>query len=1186
VIVNGSSNRCVWWWTQHLESEKNEKVRIAQTHGLRGENIREMLEEMRALAAGTDCQNFFYQMNMSLAPHEHLTEKQWDQAREIAEKKHGLEGQPYFVVVHTKHGREHPHYIYFRVNLETGKTISDSHDARKNHAIAREIERELGLQKVIGPYDREPDKGRPERAPKRWEMYRADQSGITIESIEGELAQLRPLCGNGKAFHAALDRHDYILARGDRTTAGEPTLMIVDRAGDEHALARRLRTKTKDLNEYMRDVDRAALPDIARAKTIQQERAIARLEADRATVRDDIQWEKALDRAAIEKEERELSFADPTPKEETRAGQERKQEDAPRPERATPAPELGKTQAEIRFARSLSPGPQSFANALEDRGFILAAVTPADIEKEMQKLLEEWEERRRNPQTWMEHQGGFAALTPAFQESARRSFDEWEKQQEQDGKKSAFTPALSAEDIQKRLEGYVEYVQRKWAEGPKSQLERATGGLAVVTPFGSVYTLTPRNTGLDRDELPQYLKGIDCKPLLSVTDAQAVMQDVREQRRQEWKFDRREEWLANQSLGRAAAEIRLAYSLTQTGQEFAGALEDRGLTLARMTEIEAERLNRWERQRLKEQRNAAAPTKEREAERQPLSFHEYAERLNKRERQRNPPAPPKQREAPKERDLDAFEKYRAGELVIINQYSAIFQVTAATTGAHAREREERLNEIDRAALLSVTAAQGAMRDYQEHRREERREIRQQEWEQQRAARQAERDRQQISDGPQNLKGPALHIWNACTRSDSAKAFLAALDEQHIALATPTKEEAQRSHMNASFAREVERFSPEYRDAEILAVTLEGRVYKLTPRNTGMTREDMEAFLAPLDRSQLHGIAVTQESQQKRLNEIHWPIMPKPGKPQQHATGLTMQDAPATSPDLHFQDAARQTTRAEAAPDIPADLRGTAAEIWTAYNSRSIDREWQRVNQEDGTRETQRDRITLKGGRDPLKFGVALDERGLILARATKEEAEQSQKDADHWKQHGETRPVYREGEFVVINRRGDVYSLNKRTTGHSANEVQAFLNKAEWKALPGIEAGRQTMTARADQRLADSRDRAAHWDAIRLKNAIRKHGGRGNGRVGEPTAPNLARASGRAIGSAIGALGKLADGFSLDALNPKEKYEAAKRDDRNEREADKNADYAAYIAELSAAWRRDQQRQAEQKQQREPERER
>jgi len=221
------------------------------------------------------------------------------------------------------------------------------------------------------------------------------------------------------------------------------------------------------------------------------------------------------------------------------------------------------------------------------------------------------------------------------------------------------------------------------------------------------------------------------------------------------------------------------------------------------------------------------------------------------------------------------------------------------------------------------------------------------------------------------------------------------------------------------------------------------------------------------------------------------------------------------------------------------------------------------------------RITLKGGRDPHRFGTALDERGLILARATKEEAEQSQKDAEHWKQHGSYSPAYREGEFVVIDRRGEAWKLNERTTGHAAREVQAFLNKAEWKALPGIEAGRQMMNARSDQRLTDARDRAAIWDAIRLKNATRKPGGRGD-RPTSPTTPlgtianTAAKASGRAIGSTIGALGKLADGFSLDALTPKEKYEAAKRDARDEREADKTADHAAY------------QRQAEQRQQ-EPE---
>jgi len=1041
VIINNAAARCdVDFWTKHLQNvEENERAELKEIRGLRADTLREALDEMQQQAREKNprVKNFMYHADFNPCTHERLTAAERDRGFEIFEEQRGIpKGTPRIVMEHVKHGRQHWHVIWFRIQ-DNGRPFSDKLDAKIAHQAARRIENELGLEKVISPLTRDPGTPRPERAPKAWEMYRAGQSGITIESIEADLARLRPLCASGKEFHAVMDRHDYILARGDKMTAGQLTLMIIDPAGDEHALARRLHIKTKELNDFMRDVDRAALPDIHQAKEIQQERFIAKLEADRDYVRDEIKWEEALNRAGIEHEERERRFAETEA--ETRGGAQQEQKAQPEPEVADrlaelpdtdwfiaahllrlseedparaekhlrearnipgvsaaleqliaeqrerqeeefkqqladidrfiaaalkertaadrpshTAADLGKTQAEIPLARGLSPGPQSFANALEDRGFVLAAITADDIQRDIHRLTKEWEQRRADPQAWMEHNEGYDKLKPEFQESARRSFDAWEEQREQrrqqeyaeKGMEAPPLPELSAADIQKKLEGYVKYVQGKWAEGPKSQLERATGGLAVVTPFGSVYTLTRRNTGLDRDELKEYLKGIDTRPLLCVTDAQAVMQEVREQRREEWSFDRREEWQAKQPLSRAAAEIRLAYSLTQTGPQFAEAIEDRGLALAYVTEAEAERLNRWERQRLKELRDTAAPAS---SENQPeaYSFDEYAERLTGPQ-----PAPPK---APKkERDLDTFEKYRAGELVVINQYGAIFQLTAATTGPHTRDREERLNEIESAALLSVTATQAVMRDYQEHRREEKWQVRQQEWEQQRAAQQAERDRQQIPDGPDNLKGPALHIWNARHCSDSARAFAAALDEQQIALATPTKDEAQRSHMNASFAREVERFAPEYRDGEILAVTLERQVYKLTPRNTGKTRAEMDAFLAPLDRSELQGIAATQEKQEQRLNEIHWPVMPQPEKAQPHATGLTMQEAPATSPAFHFQGAAEKTAQPAAAPEIPAELRGIAAEIWTAYNIRSLDREWERQNQEDGTREIMRD----------------------------------------------------------------------------------------------------------------------------------------------------------------------------------------------------------------------------------------
>ena len=95
MIVNGSSNRCVSWWTQHLQSEVNEDVRVVQSYGLQSDDIHDMLEELMDLARGTRCQNAFYQINMNPAPGERLTEQDWDRARQIAEKAHGLEGQAF-----------------------------------------------------------------------------------------------------------------------------------------------------------------------------------------------------------------------------------------------------------------------------------------------------------------------------------------------------------------------------------------------------------------------------------------------------------------------------------------------------------------------------------------------------------------------------------------------------------------------------------------------------------------------------------------------------------------------------------------------------------------------------------------------------------------------------------------------------------------------------------------------------------------------------------------------------------------------------------------------------------------------------------------------------------------------------------------------------------------------------------
>jgi hypothetical protein len=163
--------------------------------------------------------------------------------------------------------------VYSRIKLETMRAISDSHDARKNHAIARRIEREFGLRKVIGPYDREPGTPRPKRAPRPWEMYRDKRHGLDTRDIQAQVTALRRQSENGKAFRAALEAHGYQLVTGKRG------LLILDSAGHEHSLARRCGMPMKQVLAFMREVDLKALPVVEQAKAQLREQKRARLDA-------------------------------------------------------------------------------------------------------------------------------------------------------------------------------------------------------------------------------------------------------------------------------------------------------------------------------------------------------------------------------------------------------------------------------------------------------------------------------------------------------------------------------------------------------------------------------------------------------------------------------------------------------------------------------------------------------------------------------------------------------------------------------------------------------------------------------------------------------------------------------------------------------------------------------------------
>lgn len=318
MVVNGASFRCIWWWDRHFgDTQENIRTTIVNSQGLVSDNIYDMMREMKAMAAGTRAENFMWIADLSPDPGKRVTEQQWERMRQIIEEKRGLKGEVYFVIEQEKaDGRIHRHLVESRIDLENGRAIPDGEDAKICHAASRQICEELGWERNISPFDKDREGPRPKRAPKRWEMYRGMKTGIDPRDIEAEVTALYRQSDNGKAFHAALEAHGYQLVTGRRG------LLILDGAGKEHSLARRIEgINMKELNAFMRDVDREALPTLEQGKAQYQDRKIAGLEADRATVRDEIAWEEALAKAAIAKEQKEQRFiAQEDREKETRRG--------------------------------------------------------------------------------------------------------------------------------------------------------------------------------------------------------------------------------------------------------------------------------------------------------------------------------------------------------------------------------------------------------------------------------------------------------------------------------------------------------------------------------------------------------------------------------------------------------------------------------------------------------------------------------------------------------------------------------------------------------------------------------------------------------------------------------------------------------------------------------------------------
>ena len=292
MVIKGNARGSFADLAKHLlRRDTNERVEILELRGVAALDLHGALREMDAMGAALRTTRTLYHASINVPAHERLTPEQRAQAIDRLESALGLTGQPRVVVEHEKPNRAgemrvHCHVVWSRTDLEHMRAIRCDHNFRTHELVARELEREFGHARVQGVHvERDGPDGkriaRPERTPTHAMMQQAERTGRDPHGMKAEITELWRATDNGKSFAAALEQHNYVLARGDRRD-----FVIIDRQGEVYSLAKCVEgARMKDVRARMADLDPGQVPDVAQARTTQQARQLARAERQADPVR-------------------------------------------------------------------------------------------------------------------------------------------------------------------------------------------------------------------------------------------------------------------------------------------------------------------------------------------------------------------------------------------------------------------------------------------------------------------------------------------------------------------------------------------------------------------------------------------------------------------------------------------------------------------------------------------------------------------------------------------------------------------------------------------------------------------------------------------------------------------------------------------------------------------------------------
>lgn len=277
-----------------LNDKKNDRAELVEMRGWTAETLKNALVMSEEIALGkTQCEKPFYHVSFRSPSGEDLTPEKWRHCADKLEKRLGLKDHHRAMVMHTYKGEKHLHVVWDRIDENTLKAAELKYEHLRCKDVARELEKELGLQRVRNQR-RDPEKELA--APTLAEEQQARRKGQDLNQIREAIREVWQQSRDGQSFAAALAERGFILAQGDRRD-----YVALDAQGGVYSIGKRTTGATaREVRAKLADLDREHIP------TVEQARAgLAEREQDREKEPTQAQEREATERTTEPEPERE-----------------------------------------------------------------------------------------------------------------------------------------------------------------------------------------------------------------------------------------------------------------------------------------------------------------------------------------------------------------------------------------------------------------------------------------------------------------------------------------------------------------------------------------------------------------------------------------------------------------------------------------------------------------------------------------------------------------------------------------------------------------------------------------------------------------------------------------------------------------------------------------------------------------